>query len=238
LDINGSLRLSGTYPSITFTETASGRTAYLASTDGYNMYLNQGNSGALSLSGSAVYLSAPSGIGTSVINIPTGNALAIWGGNVFVNNGITALGTGVFPGTVSTPAMLLTNISEQVQVNAAATWGGNITVNLSNASVVYYTAPATANWNVNITHSSTSTLGSVLGVGQAVSIAFVATMGTTAYWNGNITVDGSNSGVTVGWQGNAAPTSGHVSCIDVYNYTVIKTAATPTYTVLAGQAQY
>jgi len=53
LDINGSLRLSGTYPSITFTETASGRTAYLASTDGYNMYLNQGGAGFLSLSGSS-----------------------------------------------------------------------------------------------------------------------------------------------------------------------------------------
>jgi hypothetical protein len=159
-------------------------------------------------------------------------------GTTSTTSNLQVSGTAILPGTSSLPSVLLNNITERVAVNAAASWGGNITVTLSNGSVVYYTAPATANWNVNITYSSAATLNSILGVGQAVSLAFIATQGTTAYYSGNITVDGSNLNVITLWQGNATPSSGHASSTDIYNYTVIKTAATPSYTVVAGQTQY
>jgi len=44
-------------------------------------------------------------------------------------------------------------------------------------------------------------------------------------------VDGTTVGVTIKWQ-SAVPTAGNASGIDVYTYTVIKTAAA-TFTVLA-----
>jgi hypothetical protein len=43
--------------------------------------------------------------------------------------------------------------------------------------------------------------------------------------------------VTPVWQGGSAPAAGNVSSIDVYTYTVIKTAAA-TFTVLASQTQF
>ena len=50
--------------------------------------------------------------------------------------------------------------------------------------------------------------------------------------------DGTATGVTVIWQGGTAPSAGNASGTDVYTYSIIKTAATPTYTVLASQVQY
>ena len=151
---------------------------------------------------------------------------------------LSVVGGTLLSGSATAPSLTLNNMTESVSVNAAVSWGGNITVYLSNSSVVYYTAPATANWNVNIGFSSATSLGSVMSVGQAISMAFIATTGTTAYYTGNVTVDGSNLNVLTLWQGNVTPTSGHVSSADIYNYTVIKTAATPAYTVLASQSQY
>jgi hypothetical protein len=44
--------------------------------------------------------------------------------------------------------------------------------------------------------------------------------------------------VTPKWQGGTAPTSGNINSIDTYTYTIIKTAATPTYVMLAAQTQF
>jgi len=103
-------------------------------------------------------------------------------------------------------------------------------------SVQYYTANATANWTLNIAFSSTGNLNAALAVGQSVTLALLTTQGATAYYNSAVQIDGS--AVTPYWQGGTAPTSGNPSVIDVYTYTIIKTAATPTYTVLASQTKF
>jgi hypothetical protein len=64
----------------------------------------------------------------------------------------------------------------------------------------------------------------------------MVTQGSTAYYNSSVQVDGTTSGVTTKWL-NGAPTAGNVSGIDVYTYTVIKTASA-TFTVLASQAAF
>jgi len=48
-------------------------------------------------------------------------------------------------------------------------------------------------------------------------------------------MDGSS--VTPKWQGGTAPTAGNASSVDVYAYTVIKTA-NATFTVLASQSRF
>jgi hypothetical protein len=76
-------------------------------------------------------------------------------------------------------------------------------------------------------------------VGQSATIAILALQGATPYYmNGTLTIDGTSTGVTTYWQGNAAPSKGNAVGYDVYTYTVIKTAATPTYTVLASATQF
>ena len=71
--------------------------------------------------------------------------------------------------------------------------------------------------------------------GQSLTIAFLNTNGTTAYYASTIQVDGVS--VTPKWQGGTAPTSGSVSSVDIYTFSVIKTA-NGTYTVFASQSQF
>jgi hypothetical protein len=61
------------------------------------------------------------------------------------------------------------------------------------------------------------------------------TQGSTAYYLNAYQVDGST--VTPKWSGGEAPTEGNASGIDVYTFTIIKTADA-TFTVLASQTQF
>jgi hypothetical protein len=80
-------------------------------------------------------------------------------------------------------------------------------------------------------------MNTALSTGQAVTVAFMVTNGSTAYYNNVIQVDGSTSGVTTKWQGGIAPVGGNASSIDIYTYTVIKTGSA-TFTVLASQTKF
>lgn len=112
---------------------------------------------------------------------------------------------------------------------------GTIDFDVLTNSIVYYTTNASANWVLNIRGASSTTLDSILGVNQSISIVFMVTQGTTAFYNTSVTIDGV--GVTPRWQGGLAPVTGGVNGIDVYSYSIIKSAAA-TYTVLASVARY
>ena len=74
-----------------------------------------------------------------------------------------------------------------------------------------------------------------MSTGQSVTVAFLVTQGGTAYYNSAVQVDGSS--VTPKWQGGTAPSSGNTSSIDVYSYTIVKTA-NATFTVFASQTRF
>ena len=134
--------------------------------------------------------------------------------------------------------LLVSNIYETVNIIAGAI-NSTPTAYFTPGAVTYYTSTATANWIQNLTYSSSVTLNSVLAVGQSASTAVLAKQGSPAYYmTGTLTIDGSSSNVSVYWQGGSAPSGGYVTGIDSYTYTVIKTAATPAYTVLASLAQF
>jgi hypothetical protein len=126
-------------------------------------------------------------------------------------------------------------IIESATVSATAATG-TINFDAITQSVVYYTTNASGNWTFNIRGNSGTTLNTLLSTGQAITVAFLATNGSTAYYNNVVQVDGTTSGVTTKWQG-AAPSGGNASGIDVYTYTVIKTASA-TFTVLASQTKF
>ena len=74
-----------------------------------------------------------------------------------------------------------------------------------------------------------------MDTGESVTIAHMVTQGGTAYYNSGFEVDGSS--ITPEWQGGEAPTEGNVNSIDVYTYTIIKTA-NATFKVLGAQTQF
>ena len=63
----------------------------------------------------------------------------------------------------------------------------------------------------------------------------MATQGTTPYYANSLLIDGVT--VTPRWQDALSPTGGNASSIDIYNYTIIKTA-NGTYTVLGSQSRF
>lgn len=145
--------------------------------------------------------------------------------------------------TIATPTItggtntgsILVAPEERTTVSATAATG---TVNFDAVTqgVLYYTTNSSANWTLNIRGNSGTTLNSLLAVGDAITIVFLATNGTTAYYPTVYQIDGS--AVTPRWQGGTAPTGGSASSIDAYSLTIIKTAATPTYLVLASQTKF
>ena len=119
-------------------------------------------------------------------------------------------------------------------VASAAT--GTINLDVNTASIWYYTSNASANHTINVRGDGSTTLSSLLAVGDSITVVWANTNGATAYYPNTFQVDGSS--VTPKWQGGTAPTAGNASSIDVYVYTIVKTAATPTYTVFASQTKF
>ena len=146
----------------------------------------------------------------------------------------TFTGTQTFSGTSSKLAMVLSDAAEVVTVSATAATG-TINFDITTQSVLYYTSNASANWTVNFRGSSGTSLNTLMSTGQSMTAAFLVTQGATAYYNSALQIDGSS--VTPKWQGGSAPTFGNANGIDVYLYTIIKTASA-TFTVLASQTRF
>ena len=102
---------------------------------------------------------------------------------------------------------------------------------------LYYTSSATSNWTLNVRGDSGTTLNSALAVGDTITIALLVANGATPYRHSALQIDGNSQSVL--WSGGTAPAAGNASSTDAYSFTIIKTAATPTYTVLgAGPIKY
>ena len=126
-------------------------------------------------------------------------------------------------------------IEEDVNIVAAAATG-TIDLDTLTASILFYTSNAIANHTLNIRGDGSSTLNSILLVGDSITVVWMNSNGTTPYYPNVIQIDGS--AVTPKWQGGTEPSGGNASSIDVYTFTIIKTADTPTYTVLGSQTQF
>lgn len=148
----------------------------------------------------------------------------------------TFTGTQTLQGTSSTLAAILNDAAEVATISATAATG-TINYDVTTQSVLFYTSNASANWTVNLRGSSGTSMNTLMSTGQSVTVAFLVTQGSTAYFNSSVQVDGTTSGVTTRWQGGTAPAAGNASGVDVYVYTVIKTA-NATFSVFASQTRF
>lgn len=149
-----------------------------------------------------------------------------------VANTFTA--TQTLSGSSSSLALILNDTAEVCTVSATAATG-TINYDVTTQSVLYYTSNASANWTVNFRASGGTSLNTAMSTGQSVTVAFLVTQGSTAYYNNVVQVDGSV--VTPKYQGGTAWSAGNASGIDAYVYTIIKTGSA-TFTVLASQTQF
>lgn len=142
-----------------------------------------------------------------------------------------------FTGTVSlAPATF-----ESVNTSATAATG-TVNVDVDTNTVFYYTASALANWTFNFRGDGATSLNTFLPTGKSITVAFLVTQGTSAFFASGFTVDSNASGTAgytyiIKWLGGSAPTGGNASSIDSYSFTIIKTAD-KTFTILASAARF
>ena len=164
---------------------------------------------------------------------PSSTAVTLTGTQTLTNKTLTspAINTAIATGAI------LVAPEERTTVSATAATG-TINFDASTQGVLYYTSDASANWTLNVRGDSSTTLNSILATGDALTVSFLVTNGSTAYYQTAFNIDGTTSGVTLEYSGGTVPASGNASSVDVYTYTIIKTAS-ETYTVFgAGPIKY
>jgi len=172
----------------------------------------------------------------SFLGLAIGTDVQAYNANTAVTNAAqTFTATQTFSGSSSATAIVLNDAAEVATVSATAATG-TIAYDITTQSVLYYTSNASANWTVNFRGSSGTSLNTLMSTGQSMTVAFLVTQGSTAYYNNVVQVDGTTSGVTTRWLGGA-PTAGNASGIDSYRYLIIKTGSA-TFTVLASNTQF
>jgi hypothetical protein len=145
-----------------------------------------------------------------------------------VASGVEITGTLQADGVTVDGTLDIEEVYEKVQTSVGTS--GTIGFETDQFGVLYYTNNQAANRTINFQNVNAN-----LGVGQSVTCTVLLTQGGTAYYLNAYQVDGS--AVTPKWSGGEAPTEGNASGIDVYTFTIIKTA-NATFTVLASQSQY
>jgi hypothetical protein len=114
--------------------------------------------------------------------------------------------------------------------------GGNVNIDIGNNTSYFFSANTTANVTFNLRGNAATSFDTTVSIGQTASVAIALKQGATKY-KANVYIDGVLQ--TPYWLGNAAPgyATTQQQSIDVYTYTVFKTAAS-TYSILAANSNF
>ena len=127
------------------------------------------------------------------------------------------------------------SVIENANITATALTGTQ-NINVLENSINFYTANNAANWTMNVRANSSIRLDAIMSTGESMTVAYLATqLSANTFYQSAFQIDGAS--VTPKYQGGTAPSAGNATSIDLYAFTIIKTAAN-TYTVLGSQTQY
>jgi len=161
----------------------------------------------------------------------TGDVTAITAGN-----GISVVnGTGPVP-TISISSNPTFTSPKEVIAIVASPATGTINANVVGNSQLFYTVAATGNWTLNVRGNSTTTLDSIMAIGESMNVVFEATQGSPAYYATGFTID-SAAPASIQWLGGTAPSAGNINGVDIYMYQIVKTGAA-TFRVFASQNRF
>ncbi len=197
-----------------------------ALTSSGTMPTNQGGTGLTSFTANGiVYASSTSALATGSTLQFDGTNFGV-GLTPVVNNGVLQLGSYA----------AIKSLVESATITGAAP-AATTQFDLMTQAVQYYTSNATTNFTLNVRGNGSTSLNTVMQVGQSASIALMVTNGSPAYYMSAINIDSTASGVTVKYINGTSLSSGNANSIDIYNITVIKTASAA-YTVLVVQTKF
>lgn len=210
--------ISSTWANTTLTDIANALTGSLAS-DGQTTASGNLNMGT--------YQVVNAGDPTTAQALATKNYVDTYVGNLGTMSTQNANAVAITGGSIS-------SILEGATVTASAPTS-TINYDFKTQAVRFYTNSCTTNFTVNIRGNSTTTLDSVMAVGQTATMVLMVTNGATPYYPNVIQIDGNT--VTPLYQGGLTITAGNASSVDVYTLTVVKTASN-TFITFVSQTKY
>ena len=122
-------------------------------------------------------------------------------------------------------------LTEEVQITANKL-SAAADINLSDGMVHLFTTTETTTSTPNLRWDGSTTLNSKVSTGEALSVTIITTAAAAGF-SAQLTIDGA--AVTENWVGGSAPDAGGSSGVDIYAYTIIKTASA-TWTVIANHS--
>lgn len=141
--------------------------------------------------------------------------------------------TGTVVGNVQGP---IVNLAYGIEnVNLLSAQSGTYNFDLISNAIRYTTSNASANVTLNMRGNSTVTANTLIGNGQSISATYVLQNGNNTFTVSGVQID--NSPQTIKWVGGSTPVS-FSNAINAFTFTIIKTATTPTYTVLGSLTRY
>ena len=155
-----------------------------------------------------------------VVTARTGIKVLAGGANIV---GVTTAASGVdLNGT----------LREKVNVTAGKL-SDNLNIDLANGMVHLFTTAESTTAVPNIRVDGSTSLNSVMAIGESVVVTLITTANASAY-SAQMTIDGAAQ--TERWIGGSAPSDGGSSGVDIHTFTIIKTADA-TFTVIGNHSK-
>jgi hypothetical protein len=149
-------------------------------------------------------------------------------------------GNGVFGGSQSmtydpaTDIISLQQVAEKCVIDGVPL-SGAYNFNLLGQSIVYKTGTTLADFTINFRGNDSVPLNTVMSIGRTMTCALLVTNGSTGYYGTAFSIDGVS--ITPKWFDNSPPGGGSINSIDIYTFTIIKTADA-TFTLLAVASRF
>ena len=121
---------------------------------------------------------------------------------------------------------------EEGRSNSVTGLNGVFAYEMDAGHVWRFEGATAGNYYPNFRINASTTLSSKMDVGD-VTAATLIVASSSHYCLNQIQIDGSTSNITTSWVGGSAPTAANGSGFDIYGFTIMKTAATPAYHIIA-----
>jgi hypothetical protein len=139
-----------------------------------------------------------------------------------------------FSGSTTAAGIKFFNALEAATLTGVGS-GGAINIDVTTQSIIFANANAIGNFTLNVRGNSTTTLNSLMAVGESITVVYMNQNGATPYYPTSFAVDGTT--ITPRWGGGTAPTGGNASSTDIYTITIFKTGSAA-YIMLAQQSKF
>ena len=149
-------------------------------------------------------------------------------GDVTIGSGVTISSAGIC--TITTGTDLNGYKVESGDVSGG-TLNGEFDFELQKGHIKRVTGATGGNYFPDFKVSSSVSLNSIMDVGDTITATLIVAS-SSHYCTTGIKIDNSTSNIDLDWVGGSAPSAANGSGVDIYGFTIIKTAATPAYHII------